>query len=103
MPVRAPSAPTYWPVRPDLTRAAVSGVLSPVDSGETLMRHAIRIGIFGAFVLAMAAPQAMAVPITYTVSGHGSGVLGTSTFNHALVTVRFDADTDNVVVGFMAS
>lgn len=67
------------------------------------MRHAIKIGIVAAFMLAFAAPQALAVPITYTVSGYGSGVLGTNTFDHALVTVRFDSDTANTTIGMFAS
>ena len=62
------------------------------------MKRANWIALVGVFVLILTAAQASAAPITYTWWGHGSGLLGNDSFDDALVTFNYYADTDETVV-----
>jgi len=61
------------------------------------MKRAKWVAAIAVFAFILTAAQASAAPITYSWWGYGSGVLGNSPFNNALVTFNYYADTDNTV------
>lgn len=57
------------------------------------MKRTNWMALVGIFVLILTAGRASAAPITYTWWGQGSGLLGNDSFDNALVTFNYYADT----------